>query len=81
MVPCWYGSLLGAGQEDSPRVLVMTSGCSRMRWARMIPSRTAPDLIAGHWGLLTAMGAVPRQLVWDNEGVVGSWRRARVHGH
>ena len=50
---------LGAGQEDSPPVLVMTSGYSRMRWARMIPSRTAPDLIAGHWQLLTAMGAVP----------------------
>jgi transposase len=68
---------LGAGQEDSPPVLVMTSGYSRMRWARMIPSRTAPDLIAGHWQLLSAMGAVPRQLVWDNEGAVGCWRRGK----
>ena len=68
---------LGAGQEDFPPVLVMTSGYSRMRWARMIPSRTAPDLIAGHWQLLSAMGAVPRQLVWDNEGAVGSWRRGK----
>jgi transposase len=68
---------LGAGQEGSPPVLVMTCGHSRMRWAVMIPSRTAPDLIVGHWQLLTSMGAVPRQLVWDNEGAVGSWRRGK----
>ena len=69
---------LGAGQAGSPPVLVMTSGYSRMRWAVMIPSRTAPDLIAGHWQLLQAMGAVPRQLVWDNEGAVGCWRRGQA---
>jgi transposase len=68
---------LGAGQNGSPPVLVMTSGYSRMRWALMIPSRTAPDLIAGHWQLLVAMGACPRQLVWDNEGAVGCWRRGK----
>ncbi|WP_422879782.1 IS21 family transposase [Nocardioides glacieisoli] len=68
---------LGAGQHGSPPVLVMTSGYSRMRWAVMIPSRTAPDLIAGHWQLLSAMGAAPRQLVWDNEGAVGGWRRGK----
>jgi transposase len=39
---------LGAGQKGSPPVPVMTSGYSRMRWAVMIPSCTAPDLIAGH---------------------------------
>lgn len=69
---------LGAGQVGSPPVLVMTSGYSRMRWAVMIPSRTAPDLIAGHWQLLQAMGAAPRQLVWDNEGAVGCWRRGKA---
>lgn len=68
---------LGAGQAGSPPVLVMTSGYSRMRWATMIPSRTAPDLIAGHWQLIGVMGAVPRQLVWDNEGAVGCWRRGK----
>jgi transposase len=68
---------LGAGQFDSPPVLVMTAGYSRMRWAVMIPSRTAPDLIAGHWQLLQVMGAAPRQLVWDNEGAVGGWRRGK----
>lgn len=68
---------LGAGQQGSPPVLVMTSGYSRMRWALMIASRTAPDLIAGHWQLITSMGAVPRQLVWDNESAVGCWRRGK----
>ena len=68
---------LGAGQEGSPPVLVMTSGYSRMRWAAMIPSRQAPDLIAGHWQLLAAIGAAPRELVWDNESAVGCWRRGK----
>jgi transposase len=68
---------LGAGQAGSPPVLVMTACYSRMRWAVMIPSRTAPDLIAGHWQLIQAIGAVPRQLVWDNEGAVGCWRRGK----
>lgn len=38
----------------------------------MLPSRSAADLIAGHWRLLTELGAVPRVLIWDNEGAVGS---------
>ena len=56
-------------------MLVMASGYSRMLFATMIPSRQAPDLIAGHWLLLSEhLKAVPRQLVWDNESAVGSWR-------
>lgn len=65
---------LGHGQVGRPPVLVMVSGYSRVMAAVMIPSRKAPDLIAGHWALLQQLGAVPRQLVWDNEGAVGSWR-------
>ena len=68
---------LGAGQVGSPPVLVMTAGYSRMLFATMIPSRQAPDLICGHWLLLQRMGAVPKQLVWDNEAAVGSWRGGR----
>jgi transposase len=68
---------LGAGQVGSPPVLVMVAGYSRMMFAVMLPSRQAPDLIAGHWLLLSAMGAVPRELVWDNEAAVGSWRAGR----
>ena len=40
---------LGWGQTGRPPVLVFTSGYSRMRWATMVCSKTAPDLIGGHW--------------------------------
>lgn len=68
---------LGAGQWGSPPVLVMVSGYSRVMAAVMIPSRQAADLIAGHWALLTGLGAAPKALVWDNESAVGSWRAGR----
>ena len=68
---------LGAGQVGSPPVLVMVAGYSRMMFATMLPSRQGPDLIAGHWRLLSGMGVVPRQLVWDNEAAVGSWRAGK----
>src|SRR3954468_12065046 len=68
---------LGAGQVGRPPVLVMVAGYSRWIDAAMIPSRQAPDLIAGHWLLLQRLGAVPRALVWDNESAVGSWRASR----
>lgn len=54
---------LGAGQAGSPPVLVMVSGYSRWLMARMLPSRTAGDLFAGMWTLLTVLGAVPKMLV------------------
>jgi transposase len=68
---------LGHGQVGRSPVLVMVSGYSWVMAAIMIPSRQAPDLIAGHWALLQQLGAVPRELVWDNEGAVGSWRSGR----
>jgi transposase len=69
---------LGHGQVGRPPVLVMASGYSRMLFAGMIASRQAPDLIAGHWLLLSEhLGAVPRELVWDNESAVGSWRSGK----
>ena len=40
---------LGAGQIGRPPVLVMVAGYSRVMAAVMIPTRRAPDLIAGHW--------------------------------
>lgn len=55
-------------------MLVMVAGYSRWITARMLPSRSAADLIAGHWRLSTELGAVLRALVSDNEGAVGSWR-------
>jgi transposase len=65
---------LGAGQAGRPPVLVMVCGYSRVMTARMIPSRQSPDLLAGHWALISGLGAVPRALVWDNESAVGQWR-------
>ena len=51
---------LGAGQAGWPPVLVMVAGYSRVMTARMIPSRQSPDLLAGHWALISGLGAVPR---------------------
>ncbi|MFW5421019.1 IS21 family transposase [Nocardiopsis sp. CNT-189] len=62
---------LGAGQSGHPPVLVMVSGYSRWLMARMLPSRQAPDLVAGHWELLKGLGAAPKTLVWDNEPGIG----------
>jgi transposase len=68
---------LGFGQVGRPPVLVMVCGYSRWLTATMVPTRQAPDLLAGHWRLLTGLGAVPKVLVWDNESAVGSWRAGR----
>ena len=68
---------LGFGQVGRPPVLVMVCGYSRVMAARMIPSRQSPDLLAGHWALISGMGRVPRKLVWDNESAVGQWRGGR----
>src|SRR5262245_11982904 len=68
---------LGFGQVGSPPVLVMVAGYSRWLSAVMIPSRQIPDLLVGHWLVLSRLGAVPRALVWDNESGVGQWRGGR----
>ena len=68
---------LGSGQVGSPPVLVMVPSFSRFITARMLPSRTTPDLLAGMWSLLSEqLGAVPKRLVWDNESGIG--RRGRL---
>jgi transposase len=65
---------LGFGQSDSPPVLVMVAGYSRLLSAVMIPSRQIPDLLDGHWTIISRLGAVPKTLVWDNESGIGQWR-------
>lgn len=65
---------LGFGQVGRPPVLVMVSGYSRVIAGRMLPSRQSPDLLAGHWALISGWGRVPKALVWDNEAAVGQWR-------
>jgi transposase len=68
---------LGWGQVGRPPVLVMVCGYSRWLSAVMIPSRQGPDLLAGQWQLIAALGVVPKALVWDNETAIGKWHRGR----
>ncbi len=68
---------LGWGQVGRPPVLVMVCGYSRWLSAVMIPSRQGPDLLAGQWELIAALGAAPKALVWDNEAAVGKWQHGR----
>ena len=68
---------LGAGQVGRPPVLVMVCGYSRVIAGRMVPTRTAEDLLAGMWAVLAGWAALPRTLVWDNEGAIGSWKSGR----
>lgn len=62
---------LGDDQRAAPPVLVMTSTCSGFLQARMLPSRTTPDLLGGMWSLIVEAGAVPTRLTWDNETGIG----------
>jgi transposase len=64
---------LGHGQVDSPPVMVMVSGYSRWLAAKVLPTRAATDLVLGQWAVVQQLGAVPRQLVWDNESGVGRY--------
>lgn len=52
-------------------VLVMTAAYLRFSMARILPTRTTTDLLLGMWELLQGFGAVPRRLLWDNEGGIG----------
>lgn len=62
---------LGHEQHGTPPVLVMTSSYSGLIQARMLPSRTTPDLLGGMWWLLQEARAVPARLLWDNETGIG----------
>jgi transposase len=68
---------VGFGQTRTAKqlpVLTMVTGYSRWLSAVLIPSRNAEDLFAGWWQLISALGAVPRLLVWDGEGAIGRYR-------
>ena len=62
---------LGHDQAATPPVLVLTSTFSGFIQARMLPSRTTPDLLGGMWSLLQEAEAVPARLIWDNETGIG----------
>jgi transposase len=80
----WFPDIelpVGFGQTRTARllpVLTMVCGYSRFALAVLIPSRSAEDLYAGWWQLISQLGAVPKVLVWDGEGAVGRWRARRV---
>lgn len=67
----------GVDRRSAGRARARDAGYSRWISALLLPSRQAPDLLAGHWQLLGRLGAVPRALVWDNEAAAGSWRAGR----
>ena len=79
----WFPDIVvpvGCGQTRTAKQLpVLTMICGYSRWlsATLIPTRCAEDLFAGWWGHLSALGAVPRVLVWDGEGAVGRYRGGR----
>jgi transposase len=55
-------------------VLVMVAGYSRWLPAVMIPSRQIPDLLLGHWAIISGLGVALKTLIWDNESGIGQWR-------
>lgn len=66
---------VGGGQQRVLPVLVMVSGYSRYILARMIPSRKGGDILSGMWSLISALGRVPKTLVWDREAAIGGTGR------
>jgi transposase len=63
------------GVERILPVLVMTLTYSRFVSAVMIPSRLCGDLLSGMWALISAVGRVPKTLVWDRESAIGGTGR------
>ena len=72
---------VGFGQTRGPKqlpVLTMVTGYARWLSAVLVPTRGGEDLFAGWWHLISALGAVPRLLVWDGEGAIGRNRGGRI---
>ena len=67
-IPVWHN------QADKLWVVVGVCGFSRFTGAWMIPSRQAHDVLSGQLRVLGQFGALPRTLVWDQEGAIGQWR-------
>jgi transposase len=65
---------VGFGQTAKLWVVVGVLGFSRFAGGWMIPSRAAHDVMGGQLEVLHQFGAVPRRLVWDQEGCIGRRR-------
>ena len=78
----WFpGKVVPVGPKATlidPPVLTMVAAFSGFIMALLLPTRTTGDLVAGMWGLLSGLGAVPKMLVWDNESGIGQHRRLTV---
>jgi transposase len=69
---------LGFGQADKMWVIVGAMGYSKFLGGWMIPSREAHDLLGGHLEVLRQFRAVPRLVVWDQEGAIGQWHGPKM---
>ncbi|MBV8983833.1 MAG: IS21 family transposase [Acidimicrobiia bacterium] len=65
---------LGFGQAAKLWVVVGVCGFSRFSGGWMVPTRAAHDVLGGSLEVLRQFGAVPRRLVWDQEGCIGRRR-------
>jgi transposase len=72
-----YDIPLGFDQADKLWVVTSVSGFSRFMAAWMVPTRSAPDVLAGMLRCFEQLGALPRTAVWDGEGCIGQWRRGK----
>ena len=64
----------GHGQAAKLWVIAGVCGFSRFIGGWMIPTRQAHDVLGGHLEVLGQFGALPRRVVWDQEGAIGQWR-------
>ena len=68
---------VGFGQTAKLWTVVGVTGYSRLIGAHMVPSRAAHDVLLGMLAVTSEFGAVPRKVVWDQEGCIGRIRQGR----
>lgn len=69
---------VGVGQAEKLWVLVGSMAYSRFLGGLMIPSRETHDVLGGHLEVLGQFRAVPRCVVWDQEGAIGQWHGPKM---
>jgi transposase len=69
---------LGHDQVAKLWVVVGVCGFSRFSGGWMVPTRAAHDVLGGQLEVLRQFGAVPRRLVWDQEGCIGRRRQGQT---
>ena len=68
---------VGFGQTAKLWTVVGVSGYSRLIGALMVPSRAAHDVLGGMLHVIGEFGAVPRKVIWDQEGCIGRIRQGK----